>query len=74
MIFWIWIEMTKSGLSIQIQNPILTWECQSQFNQPNWISIQIEQFNPTIPWPYILLKLNTREHFEFGNHFKNFNT
>ncbi len=38
----------KTELTIQIQNPILILDCQSQSNPPNWIAIQIEQSNNPI--------------------------
>jgi len=37
----------KTGLTIQIQNLILTLDCQSDFNPPYWIAIQIEQSSNT---------------------------
>jgi len=40
MNFWIWIEMKKTGWTIQ--NPILNMDCQSQSNPPNRISVRIE--------------------------------
>jgi len=44
--------MKKTGLTIQIQNPILTLDCQSQSNPPNWIAILIEQSsNPIQQFP-----------------------
>ncbi len=43
---------TKICLKIQIQNPILILDCQSQSNQPNWIAIWIEQSsNPIQQYP-----------------------
>ncbi len=42
----------KTGLTIQIQNPILTLDCQSQSNPLNWIAIRIEQSsNPIQQYP-----------------------
>ncbi len=41
-----WNRLT--GLTIQIQNPILTLDCQSQSNPLNWIAIRIEQSNNPI--------------------------
>jgi len=42
----------NTGLTIQIQNPILTLDCQSQSNPPNWIAIRIEQSsNPIQQYP-----------------------
>ena len=34
--------MKKTGSPIQIKNPILTLDCQSQSNPSNWIAIRIE--------------------------------
>jgi len=39
--------MKKTGLTIQIQNQILTLDGQSQSNSPNWIAIRIEQSSNT---------------------------
>ncbi len=40
---------------IQIQNPILTLDCQSQSNTPNWIATRIEQFsNPIQQYPGVV--------------------
>jgi len=38
----------KTGLTIQIQNPILAKDCQSQSNPPNWIAIWIEKSSNTL--------------------------
>jgi len=39
-------------LTIQIQNPILSLDCQSQSNPPNWIAIRIAQSsNPIQQYP-----------------------
>jgi len=44
--------MKTTGLTIQIQNPILTLGCQSQSNPPNQIAIRIEQSsNPIQKYP-----------------------
>ncbi len=46
------IEMKKTGLTIEIQNLILTLDCQSQSNPQNWIAIRIEQSsNPIKQYP-----------------------
>jgi len=42
------VLLCKTGLTIQIQNPILTLDCQSQSNPPNWIAIRIEQSSNTL--------------------------
>ncbi len=47
-------------LAIQIQNPILILDCQSQSNPPNWIAIQIEISNPAIPWWYLIKYLRIK--------------
>jgi len=54
-------QVEKIGLSIQIQNPILILDCQSQSNPPNWIAIQIEISNPAIPWWYLIKYLRIKE-------------
>jgi hypothetical protein len=42
----------KTGLTIQIQNPIFTLDCQSQSNSLNRIAIRIEQSsNPIQQYP-----------------------
>jgi len=51
----------KTGLTIQIQNPILPLDCQSQSNPPNWIAIRIEQSsNPIQQYPAAMHTANTR--------------
>jgi len=47
----------KTGLLIQIQNLILTLDCQSQSNQPNWIPIQIEQSSKIQKFFFTKIKL-----------------
>jgi len=54
MIFWIWIEMKKTGMTIQIQNPIFNIDCKSQSNPLNWIAIRIEQSSNTLNAMYYL--------------------
>ncbi len=49
----------KTGLTIQIQNQILTLDCKSQSNPPNWIAIRIEQSNPAIPFISLSLSIST---------------
>ena len=45
-----WNEETWS--TIQIQNPILNMDCQSQSNPPNWFAFRIEQSsNPIQQYP-----------------------
>jgi len=45
-----WNEET--GLTTQIQNPILNMDCQSQSNPPNLVAIRIEQSsNPIQQYP-----------------------
>ena len=38
----------KAETGLTIQNPILTLDCQSQFNPLNWIAIQIKQYSNTL--------------------------
>ncbi len=78
----------KTGLTIQIQNPILILDCQSQSNPPNWIAIRIEQSSNPIQqypasmysiyetWPNVmkLLYLKRRKGFISCNHWHIVNT
>ena len=44
------LKWVKTELTIEIENPISSLDCQSQSNPPSWIAIRIEQSsNSTLP-------------------------